>query len=258
MAIKGLDRFMGKPIDGALEKLLEGTKIQNAPEPIQPNPNLDFHSASEFWTVGRVPYRNGLYRIDLSKQLLDRGQNHTQDEWSQFSESAKQKGDFYVGNFPLYHALFAALHNLKGDSQIEKDVEAARNFLEKEFHANWLITLTRIKYSKTGKDKVIHNHGMQNCSVVDAEFVGPDEYVEDATNMEPYKALLGTDDKNEINSVYKWLTGRRPYLYRVNSKPDKDREFVAGFVAGSGWAGLGCNWNPSGAGRALGVRAQKI
>ena len=246
---------MGKPIEGSLEKVLERNKNPNSSEPKVPqNTNLGFQSDQDFWTVDSVSYNGDLYKVDLSKKLLDDEKSHTQDEWAQFSKTAKQNGDFYVGDFPLYHSLFTALYDLR-DSQRKNEIENVRGFLEKQFMNYWLMTLTRIKYSKKGKDTVVHNHGMSDQYEIREEFVGQDEWVENATIIEPYKALLGEDDLPKINSVYQWLTGKKPYLYRVNSKPDKDIETVARFLAGSYGADLGCGRGPSNSDPALGVRS---
>ena len=88
------------------------------------------------------------------------------------------------------------------------------------------------------------------------EFIGPDGFVRDLqTSRVAFKALLGTENMQEIQDVYTWFTGVPPYLWRVNSKPREKDERVAGFFAGSDRANLDCVRDPLDSGAGLGVFA---
>ncbi len=206
-----------------------------------------------YWTISGVNYRNQIFTVDLSKSPLDNGNSKTQDKWAEYSKTARQRKDFYTGDFPLYHALFKALFLTKDSSNKEK-AEEARAFLEKEFKERWLMTLSRVRYMPLGKDIVIHNFGMPDKIEIPFDFVDKDEWVKDSKTPQVYNVLLGSDNIQEINQIYSWITKKPAYLWRVNSKPQTIDERVALFVADSGGASLGCDWNPTDAYSSLGVR----
>jgi hypothetical protein len=208
-------------------------------------------SNNDFWTIENVEYRDSIYKVDLLKDLLDKGNSKNQDDWVKYSKNAQDNNNFYVGDFPLYHSLFTSLHKLNDKPEIEE----IRSFLQKQFIEKWLMTLTRIKYQSSGKDDIIHNYKMSDEYSVKDNFVGPDEYVKDSKNKINYKSLLGTDNLKEINEVYNWITGKDIYLWRLNSKPKSLDERVAWFGANSARAILSCSWGPSDINSSLGVRA---
>jgi len=211
--------------------------------------------SGDFWKVSGVSYRNGIYTVDLSKTLLEQGASKTQDQWASYAESAMQGTGFYTPNFMLQHALFSVLHANR-ESSFRDEIEQARTFIDENAKARWLATLTRIKYNPQGTiDEVVHDYKTNSVFSLDEDFVGPDEWVEQTQNTKPYKALLGTDNKDGIVEVYSWLNGVKPYLFRVNSDPDSTIERVARFVADSSRAFLYCYRIPSYSNASLGVRA---
>ena len=213
-------------------------------------------TSQDYWTITGVNYRNKIETFDLLKSLLDNGNAKTQDQWVEYSKQAKAKGDFYTGDFPLYHAVFKALFLKKDSADLTEktQVEEARGFLEKQFREKWLMTLTRIAYQSTGEDNIIHNYGMSDEYKIQENFIGPNEWVKDSSTPQCYNTLLGNNNIQEINQIYKWITGVPAYLWRLNSKPKNLDERVARFDAGSDWAGLGCYRDPLGCYESLGVR----
>jgi len=190
--------------------------------------------------------------VDLAKELLDNGNSKTQEQWIEFSKQAQENNNFYVGDMPLYHAVFTAL-----SKNNTKDVEEAMNFIKEQMRAKWLMTLTRIRYNPTGKDSVINNYNMKDEYIFETNFVGADEFIQDSTDNDYLKAILGTNNINEINEVYQRISSTDAHIWRVNSKPASIDERVAGFVAGSDRAYLYCDWNPRYSNSALGVRASR-
>ena len=221
-----------------------------------PNVSGEFsiNNNPNFWAVTGVNYRDGIYHVDLQKELLDNGDSKTQDQWSEYSKT----NEFKLGDFPLYHSLFQALYQNR-DSSNKHLVEQAKQFIKEKMFKNWLMTLTRIKYMPSpNKDIVIHNYKMPDQYNVSDDFVGPDEWVKKLKEKNTFKALLGSDNLQEINNIYKWITEKDAHIWRVNSKLEKQKERVAGFVAFSGRALLSCAWDPRGSYSGLGVRIAKI
>ena len=242
-----LNKYYSNPKNFKKKEEQEKNKVVSPIENPIINPNLQINK--DFWTIDNVKYRNGIYKVNLLKELLDNGNSKTQDDWVKYSKKAQKNNDFYVGDMPLYHSLFTSLFKLKD----KPEVEEIRNFLQKQFIEKWLMTLTRIKYKPTGEDEIIHNYKMSDEYSIKDNFVGSNEYVKDSVNKTNYKSLLGTDNLNEINEVYNWITGKDAYIWRLNLKPKSLDERVAGFVAYSDWTVLVCSWNPSITDASLGV-----
>ena len=211
---------------------------------------------TDFWQVNGVSYRDGIYQVDLAKTLLDKGNTKIQDRWVEYSKKAISNNEFYVGDFPLYHSLFSILFKNKENPNYKTKIEEAKKFISDNMFKYWLMTLTRIEYKPSGKDKVIHNYGMQDQYGIQEDIVGKDDYISKINPQNELKAILGSDNINEINQVYNWITGKNAYLWRINKKPEKYIERVAWFGASSGRAGLDCYRDPDDSNRVLGVRAK--
>src|SRR3989344_1606162 len=219
-----------------------------------PQPEIQTTQTTEdFWRVEGVEYRNEIYTVDLSKSILFDGKSKTQDQWAEYSMQAKQSGDFYIGDFPLYHALFTTLFNQENTTQAQE----ARKFLKKQFEEKWLATLTRIRYTSSGKDEVIHNFGLDDKYSIKETMIGPDEWIKNSQNTNYLEALLGTSDNEKINKVYKWIIGNDAYIGRINSTPKNVVDRVVGFGADPGGADLYCGWYSSISSGSLGVRAKR-
>ena len=87
------------------------------------------------------------------------------------------------------------------------------------------------------------------------DFVGSDGDLDSINPINELETLLGTRNKQEVIDVFSWLNETPTYLWRLNSRPDKLDERVAGFGAGSGGAILNCGRGPSGSNDSLGVLA---
>jgi len=86
------------------------------------------------------------------------------------------------------------------------------------------------------------------------DFVGSDGDLDSINPINELETLLGTRNKQEVIDVFSWLNETPTYLWRLNSRPDKLDERVAGFGANSGGADLGCCGYPSDSLSSLGVR----
>lgn len=222
------------------------------------NTNFSLENLTGFYRINGVNYREGIYTVDLLKNLLDKGNYKTQDEWVEYSQQAQQNNEFYVGDLPLYFAIKHSLYQNRENPRYKAKIEDVKQFLKQQMFDNCLITLTRIKYSRRGKDKVIHNYGMPDQYEISEDLFGPNELVKDSNNNAAYKALLGTDNTKEINDVYKWLTGVDAYLSTLNYPIyQRSIEHVVGLFTDSARVTLGCDWDIGFLTHSLGVRAAK-
>ncbi|MDD5192574.1 MAG: hypothetical protein PHH54_01560 [Candidatus Nanoarchaeia archaeon] len=231
----------------------ENQKKTNKRQQIPAQTQSPISSSQDYWTISGVNYRNKVYEINLLKSLLDNSYSKTQEQWAEYTEQAKQKGEFYTGDMPLYHAVFASLFNQREDTKSKEDIEEARAFIQKSMRENYPMTLTRIAYQPIGDDKVIHNFGTNDKYELSEAIVGPDRAIvkEDEKAL---IALLGTGDIGQIKSVYNWINGTDNWIWRVNSKPENVDERVARFIAGSVRALLLCYGGPDDRLASLGVR----
>ena len=214
-------------------------------------------SLGDYWSIDNVVYKGELYIADLSKSLLDGGNAHKQDEWASFSRESKERGEFYMGNMPLNHAVFRAAYLTKDNPECKQDTEDIRAFLKQQFRSKYPLTLTRVIYSSSGNDRIIHDYGLPDADTIDCSMMGPDEWVKDSPTPDIYQHLVGSSDINEIHAIYNWINDTNVRLYRVNSKPSNTDERVARFGADSGRAGLYCYGDPSVTNSGLGVRLRK-
>ncbi len=246
---------MGEPIEGSMERILAGSPSPSTPVvPSNVSPNVNISTIGDYWQVSGVNYRNGIHTVDLAKTLLDNGNAKTQDEWASYSESALTQNEFRAPDYPLFYGLVKALYSAKDNSTKAQEVEEAKKFLKDTSRARWLMTLTRIDYQPIGEDIITHNFGTREKYEEKTDFVGLDGLLTDKATPASCKALLGSDNVQEISDVFQWLNGTNTYILRVNSKPDQLIERVAGFWAGSVRAGLGCGRNSSVSRESLGVR----
>lgn len=221
------------------------------PAPIEPSVS----SSDAYWSIDGIQYRGARCRVDLMKTLLEAGVSKTQDQWATHYTANKPNGNFHAPDYPLLYGLLKGMHNIRSDPVHATTIEEARTFLQSSARAKWLMTLTRIQYNPSGRDKIIHNFGTNDRYDEEVDFVGPDHSVKSSTTPQIYPALLGTPDTlAEINSVFNWLNQTDAYLYRVNAKPREQIERVARFYAGSDWAYLDCGRGPQYSYAGLGVR----
>lgn len=251
MTIQIPDNFMGKPIKGAMEKVLAGAP----PIPVGSKTNVQVNTIDDYWQISGIEYRNEIYTVDLLKNLLDGGNAKTQNDWASLYEEAKDKNRFHTPDYPLFYGLVKALYTTRDDTTKTQEIGEAQKFLKDNSRAKWLMTLTRIIYQPNRDDIVIHNFNTKDQYQEKTDFVGTDGNIKTTGDGSLYKALLGTDNVQEINDVFQWPNGTNTYLWRVNSRPRKIDERVARFNANSGRADLGCNRDLSDSDSSLGVRA---
>ncbi|MEK6860791.1 MAG: hypothetical protein AABY07_02360 [Nanoarchaeota archaeon] len=217
---------------------------------------FDLENNNGFWKIHGVSYRDNIQPVDLKKRLL---RPMTQDECVEYSSKRLKDNRFIVADMPLHHSIFTTLfRNSSGEHR--GNIEKIRKFLDDSMRRG-ITNSTRIEYYQE-MDIVVHNYAMPDQCVISEDIVGPDEFVKDSTNQAVYKALLGAEDRKEINAVYKWISGSNPLLMRINEKQKlkgyktkfKGDKRVARFVVNSGTACFICYGDPQRLDYRLGVR----
>jgi len=220
---------------------MEGVAIPVSPTP--PNtagsPDFSLEELADCFSINGVQYRDGMHKVDLAKTLLNEA---TQDVHIAQAIQAQQSSQFYAPDAPLSYSIPKTLFKNKDNSQYREAIERARAFLQEMFEKRYLMTLTRIQYKKEGKDTVIHNPSMPDQDTFQENIVGQDGYIARASNKaKPLKAIFRTDDSvHEINSVFKWISGKDTYICRLNSKPSQDTERIVRLSADPDGFGVDC------------------
>ncbi len=218
------------------------------------------------------PYRQGeTFTLELSKQLLDGGKPHTQDQWRDTPALRTIGGMVWeLPTGPEYNSLILDLYAHKDVSTVQQRVEAVRTLLKKDFDSHWMMTSTRISYragqqasgmlGRRGKtptpvlDAITHHYKRSNEPKLDAAIVGQNGWIAAGMEEQLY-AVMGSRDINTFGSATEWLTTKKPYLWRVGSTPAQDdpRALVLG-VVGSSRFGVGADSGGSRPARGVAVR----
>ncbi|HLC70928.1 MAG TPA: hypothetical protein VJI32_02915, partial [Candidatus Nanoarchaeia archaeon] len=93
-------------------------------------------------------------------------------------------------------------------------------------------------------DNVTHYFGYPFAQKHSLALVGQNGYVDSSSGMEAQmEVLLGSCDVAEIKKVYKWVSGKKPYLWRLEQAPaqDEERAAVLGCSDVNGRFGVNCD-----------------
>ncbi len=182
-----------------------------------PSSGFSIESLEDRYRVNGVSYQGNPSTVDISKALLDNGASHVQVDWI---EQTRQ-GEWKLPSGPLYFAVLAALYDNKNAGIVEE----VREMLARDFKSYFMMTSTRVRYAREGMDTVVHDFGYVTERAEEMNIVGSDGYVSGTSGFGvEMRALVGIDDCQKIEQVGRWITGKKPYLYRLNSKPKKDIE----------------------------------
>ena len=192
-----------------------------------------------FYIINGVRINDEVKIVKWTKNLLDEGKTHTQDQWVEQTKD----GDVRLASLPAYVATIIALYDNKDvEDQNQKDlVEKVRKVFETDFDPKkpWLMTSTRLTYSSQGSDKIKHDYGYDDApDEISEEITGPNEWINASSGLEQtIQALTGTNDLDKMEKAIEWVSTQKPYLWRFNAKPQKDeqRAVVLGRYIGIGF-----------------------
>ena len=240
---------------------LEGLAIPQSPQnppPKEGSSDFSLTDQVDSWLINGISYKNGIYQVELSKALSQAG---TQDQHAERRIQALTSNDFYTPDYPLFHGIVNTLYQNR-ESVFKDQIETTKTSLATLINGKWLMALTRIAYNPNRSALITHNYQQADAyqSVVN-NFEGPDgDITIQANTQELLNSLLSTSQSpQEISQVYNWFRGKPSFLWRVNSKPKKLSERIAGFGAVSvGSVFDGCGGGPEVSSVSVRVRARKI
>ncbi len=207
--------------DKVIDKVVRGK--EETPESAV-KPDLSITSEGDFWRISGVKYRNGVYTVDLLKELLDSGNKKRQASWAGYSIAQFESGDFGVWDLPLYHSLFTTIYMQRD----RPEAEEARKFIEEQIKNEALMTLTRIMYNPKGKDTILHNYGSTTNYrlALEENIAGKRGYIS-RPSADVADTVLGTKLVHQVEEVYSWIELRDPVILAMPSKPEKVEERAA-------------------------------
>ncbi|MBI5880629.1 serine/threonine protein kinase [archaeon] len=257
---RGLFQYMVRSRhEEAKRELQNGVIVEG--EKVLPTPPVTSYSGSGFfieeladrYRIHGVIYNGAERTVDWSKKLLHGGEALTQD---QHIERLKGK-EWKLADAELYTATIMALYENRAhpDTGQNKLVKKVKEMFADDFRKHWVMTGTRARYRSnkdkevvqeiryaSGNDDVIHDYKQPEQRTVEEDLVGPDGWIHATSGLQlPVHALLGISDLDNFGNACEWLSGKKPYLWRLNSRPDTDTERAVVLGVGGGRFGIGAS-----------------
>ncbi len=192
-------------------------------------PRIIHTSRVESWRIPEVSYNQKSGTFELIGEMTP----------AMPQDKLAQKYGIEIPNTQLLWAIASKAYDLKNESP--KEAESLRNFLRQGFR-QYPNTLTRIIYTPSGKDEIVHNYGTSDKYSFNENVSGPDSLIANMKDKKISESFLGTSDTDNVNNVSNWINGTNFHFWRLNSKPKQKEERVAGF-GGSGRY-LDCDRDP--------------
>ena len=186
-------------------------------------PSFSVQERVDRYVVGPFSYQNGLYRISLSKELLDLHRWHTQDEWVDFLKNS----EWQLPSGPLLMGLMTKLYEER-EGKYTNIIKKIQKKLRQDFKDKWMVTSTRINHHTDRLDEVIHDY-RRDEQIIEGDVFGPHDWVTPASGFEgPMERLFGTRNLALLEDVSQWCSGKKPYLWRYRFKVNDAGALVLG------------------------------
>lgn len=141
---------------------------------------------------------------------------YTQEKWIRLKAN--------LPGIDIYYATFRALYQNK-NGPYKSLVEKMKQMFKKDFDNNFMMTSTRIRYNANGEDEIIHDYGGADESRIKLNFIGENDYLNsNKIRSKIVTSLLASNSKDEVVEVFEWISGLKPYLWRLQQKPEQDTE----------------------------------
>lgn len=178
--------------------------------------------------------------VQVTEKLLDNGRFRTQAGWQAY----RNETGWGPGSAPLQFALHSAVYDnniailaalAEGRGDAEKlrvtlaSVKKLRSLFAGDFRNRWMMTATGVTYRAGASGIVTHDAGTPEERTLEARLAGPNGRIDDGMSGE-MQALLGSPDVKRVSDVYKWITGKKSYLWRIDKAPEigTERALVLG------------------------------
>lgn len=132
------------------------------------NEDFSIEELADRYRLHNLPHHGSFCTVDWSKELIDHGTRHTQEDWIKLTQNTEWK----LPSLPLYHSTITTLYKHKNSEQ-KNLIQKIRNTLKQDLEKHWMMTSTMITYNPAGKDTATHNYGYPNQYETDENIAGP-------------------------------------------------------------------------------------
>jgi hypothetical protein len=188
-----------------LEEALEQVKAYQAPT-LKPEQAFDIQEFDDFYSIIGATYGGKeKWAFDWKKELLDRGNAHTSEEW------IRQTTDegWMVPSAQIYTATVLALYKNRSNLGLRKSallkINDVQNMLMSDFANGLMMTRTTVNYASVASHQPdIVSENFQFLDGIEMRIGGKDKALgpEDSNVTD---ALLGSSDAGAIAEAYKML-----------------------------------------------------
>jgi len=188
------------------------------------------------------PFTSNHYTLELSHDLFDGGKYHSLPEWTSTPSLRSANGRTWgLLSCPDYFSIMFALEQHQNVSGQQAMIKEVKEFLNADFRLpRYLTTRSIVRYGAgqtpsgivgklknrlPGIDAAIHDYGVPNAPERKEALVGPNCWVESGKGLEDgLYALTGTRDVAAIVRAAEFVTGVKPYWFRLNTTPSQNEE----------------------------------
>jgi len=204
-----MNGFPNSATDAELEarakELLSGTPK----EPTSLSAEFRISFLQSYYTIDGIVCGNALYRLDLFNSFLDETALRKPDEWIEYNKS--HHNDFVVAPAHLQFCMLKALYENR-EGPFKARIETLRTGLLRQCLEMWVATSTRILYSASGRDEIIHDYNVPGHQIGAINLKGNDDFLRNVPD-EITQKIIGCDSKT-ANEVACWISGKGAYLWR--------------------------------------------
>lgn len=179
------------------------------------------------YEVSGVSYVGKVWCFGISKVLLNGGQPATQSQHVTFT----QNSEFKLAPLPVQIATIISLYEHRGDSGIKGLVDEIVVMLKDDFDVKkpYHVMSTKIVYVPNGLDEIQHWCGYKNAPLVIRKNVKGQSKLLDASCVDFTESVCGTRGVDKLVKSIEWLTGKKPFGYRLdNITQNEERVVLAG------------------------------
>ena len=162
-------------------------------------------------TSSPIPSGKDTGNIILDSHAAEKGDRRTQDEWIEYWN----KSDRVMASMADYYQYFKQLKGMNDKDKVKTLLTSLREDFDYQEKGNWLISSTRLVYSKDNLDaRIIPHYG---CAEQEAKIKVPvyrrtpvTQVVSEGEGLTYLQTLFGTEDEGEeIIQIFEFVSGKK-------------------------------------------------
>jgi len=207
------DHVRGKDVKPP-EKKIEKKAV---PKPEQSGLDFLMGKTGDYYVIRNgVEHNNSIYTVDVAASLLAGGAKKYLPDWHRWLKSDENKHKYTLASAPFYYSIFRTLYKNRETLQHQPLIGHARNNLQSVLSSQ-IYTFSDVVYEKKVLPDVVRHRDGGRETIFHENMHGESGYVEDLKDSkEVCKALLCSDDVQEVIDVCRWISGFHPNLVRLS------------------------------------------